>query len=78
MQTIHASRSRSYAFSFSFFSCGHATLKEALSVQPFVGPSVGPSVRRGDRVEKWENERFRSFLCTAGPRDNGFKGTGYF
>ena len=34
---------------------------------PFVGRSVrwsvGPVVRRGDRVEKWETERFRSILC---------------
>ena len=33
---------------------------------PSVGPSVGSlvrwSVRHGDRVEKWENERFRVCL----------------
>ena len=28
-----------------------------------VRPSVRPSVRHGHRVEKWENERFRFFLC---------------
>ena len=34
---------------------------------PSIGPSVRPSVRRSvgpwPRVEKWENKRFRSFLC---------------
>ena len=43
------------------FSRVHATLHPALSVRPSVGPSVRWSVR-GDRVEKWENERFRYFL----------------
>ena len=42
-----------------FFSCGHAILKEAISVSRFVGPSIGPSVRPWTRVEKCENERFR-------------------
>ena len=45
------------------FSCGHATLYEALSVSRsvgrLVGRLVGRSVRRGDRVEKWENAHFR-------------------
>ena len=26
-------------------------------------PSIGPSVRRCQRVKKWENERFGRFLC---------------
>ena len=30
---------------------------------PSVGLSVGPSFRPSARVEKWENKRFRSFLC---------------
>ena len=34
-----------------FFSCGHATLKEALSVRPLVRWSVGPLVRRSGVIE---------------------------
>ena len=33
------------------------------SIRGFVRPLVRPSVRRGDRVEKWKNERFGYFLC---------------
>ena len=33
------------------------------SVGRLVGWLVGWSVRRGDRVEKWKNERFGYFLC---------------
>ena len=33
------------------FSCGHATLKEALSVRPSVRPSVHPSVRWSVMIE---------------------------
>ena len=52
----------------AFFSCGHATLCEALSVLWSIRPSVRPSVRpsfrplvQGHQVEKCKNERFMYF-----------------
>ena len=38
-------------------------LRTRNSIRGFVHPSVRPSVRPWARVEKWKNERFRSFLC---------------
>ena len=44
---------------FVFFSCGHATLQEALSVRPLVRWSVVRPLVRDDRVGKCENAHFR-------------------
>ena len=50
----------------SLFSCGHATLWEALPVHPSIGPLVRRSVLRGDRVKKWKMSVLDTFyvcLC---------------
>ena len=50
------------AFLGSFFSCGHATLKEALSIRPSVDLSISPFVC-GDQAEKWKKRAFCVCLC---------------
>ena len=37
-------------------------MRPRISIRGSVRPSVRRSIRHGDRVEKWENERFRNFL----------------
>ena len=53
---------------------------ESLALYNLLCPSVRRSIRRSvgpsARVEKWENEHFRSFLCMCGCGKGGWVGRG--
>jgi len=46
----------------SLFACQDEFLVADTQLCKRLCPSVRPSVRRGDRVEKWKNERFE-YVC---------------